>query len=290
MAALITLAQSTGSGAQPPRPQDQMLQNRRQQAQMQRQLQLAMQQEAQLRDLLKMIKSQLGTNLSRARRAELRMLQGEAEAQLQATQLQRAQFQQAMALLAAQQAALAAAAQQAAAQETVPHQAVAQSAAQQAAAEEAFRRQVLQRQQAFYNQLYKEDMPERPATDAERRQRAIAKILGAVFFKVLGEAGKSADNVLVAALAKVVCDRFSAGLIEEAIKDVFPHLPDVGVRAIARAARLCLDGKLSKINYLEATAREELKQALKADRDLAPAVEGIDFLIDLGQAAARRAR
>jgi hypothetical protein len=281
----VSRAQSTGSSPQRTRSQNEVQQNKSQQAKLQKQLEQAKQQEVQLRDRLKKIKDQLGGKPTSAQRQPLRTLQEQVQAQLQTAKLQQARLQQVLKQLAAQQAALVQAAQQQAAQQPL----AAQSAAQQAAVEEAYRQQLLQQQQDFYKQLYKEEMPKRPATDGERQQGAIAKILGAVFFKAAGKAAEDAEDDVVAILGPVVCERISSGLIESAVKDVFPNLPAVGIRAVARAARLCLDGKLSTIDFLEATAKDELKEALKSDPDLAPAVEALGFLIDLGKAAAKRA-
>lgn len=301
----VSLAQSAGHDRQPTRPPAPPQQSKRQQALLQKQLEAAKQQEALLRGQLKSIKDQLGKKLPPAQRQYLSALQGQLQAQAQLARLQQSQVQQRLQQLAQQQAALAQAAQQqsaaqqaalqqqaAASQEAALQQAAAlQLAAQkQAAAEEAYRRQVLHQQQSLYRQLYNEAMPERPATVAERRQKAIAKILGAVFFKVVGEAAKDAEDDLLGALGPVLCDRITASLIESALQDLFPALPPVVRRAAARAARQILDGKLSKWDFTKATIKEELTEALKSDPGLAPGVEVVEFLIELGQAAANRNR
>jgi hypothetical protein len=51
-----------------------------------------------------------------------------------------------------------------------------------------------------------------------------------------------------------------------------------------------VEGKLTKINFAKETAKDELLERLKTDPNLKPAVEAIDFLVDLGKAADRVGR
>ena len=122
-------------------------------------------------------------------------------------------------------------------------QAASAQATQQEAAEQRYRQQLVQQQQRIYEQLYRKQMSDRPLTREERQHQAIAKILAAVFVKAAGKAAEGSDNNVIAILAPVVADRISNALIESAVADLFPDLPPVGVRAVARAARLSRRGR-----------------------------------------------
>ena len=192
--------------------------------------------------------------------------------------------------MAAQQLAEQQLAQQFAAQQLAQQQAAARQLAQQQAQQERFRQYLVRQQQANYQQLYDRSMPSQPESAQDRRQAAVAKILGAVGVKLIGNAAANSDNDFVAILGPVIADRISGALIESAVRDVCPDMPEPAVRAIARVARLAAEGKLTKIDFAKATARDELLELLRqTDPNIGAAATALDLLVDLGHAASRRA-
>ncbi len=152
-----------------------------------------------------------------------------------------------------------------------------------------YQQQAALRQQQLAQQCRVVQVAARPLTTEERRQQAISKLLGAVTVKVVGRLAEEADDPLVGILVPLAADRMSNALFEQALAELFPDLPKQGVRAGARLARLCVEGRLTKVNFLAETAKDELLELLKeADPQLTGATEMAQFLVELGQAVSRR--
>lgn len=89
----------------------------------------------------------------------------------------------------------------------------------------------------------------------------------------------------VAALFSVGARAGRDGMIESALKDLFPDLREVEIRGIRRVTSQCLDGKLSVGNFSKQTAKEEIIEELQRQDPALGRIAGVaDFVYEVHQA------
>jgi len=86
-----------------------------------------------------------------------------------------------------------------------------------------------------------------------------------------------------------VMNQLSNVYIEEAIAEMLPEIPEGCVRALARLVRLCMENKLTTIDFLGESAKDEVLHYLrKTNPQLAGVGEAVNLLVDVGRAMDRR--
>lgn len=111
----------------------------------------------------------------------------------------------------------------------------------------------------------------------EQIQQAVTKVIAAAVANAVAQQNDNGDlgRALIIGLARKARDE----LIQSALADAFPNIPDADRRTLGYAASLALDGQLTAGNLSEAQAKGALKEWLKKQNpDMKYVVEGADFL------------
>jgi hypothetical protein len=120
----------------------------------------------------------------------------------------------------------------------------------------------------------------------EQVGRAIAKIVGAVVAHAASQPEEEDDFLTIVLKKGLQAGR--DGLVESAIKEVYPQLSARELMAVRRTICLSLDGQLNEAQWARSTARDELISALQGSNpDAAAAVQIADFVGQVVEANSR---